>query len=150
MYISHMRSEGAEIVQAVEELIAIARGSGIRAEIYHLKTVVVPGELAQNGPGGCAGREGPFGTVHHGRHLYVPGRATGLDSTMPPWVQEGGFVAFLKRLKDPATRKRIAAEMRVSSSSWENMFLEPGSPDGILLVGFKSEKLKAADGQEPG
>ncbi len=147
MYISHMRSEGAEIVQAVEELIAIARGAGIRAEIYHLKTagrenwpkmdqVIALVEKARS--------EG----LHITADTYMyPAGATGLDSTMPPWVQEGGFDAFLKRLKDPATRKRIAAEMRVSSSSWENMFLEPGSPDGILLVGFKSEKLKPLTGK---
>jgi N-acyl-D-amino-acid deacylase len=147
MYISHMRSEGAQIVEAVEELLAIARGARIRAEIYHLKT---------------AGRENwpkmdqVFALVEKARseglHITAdtytyPAGSTGLDSTMPPWVEEGGFEAALRRLKDPATRKRIAAEMRVSSSSWENMFLEPGSPDGILLVGFKSEKLKPLTGK---
>ena len=76
-----------------------------------------------------------------------PAGSTGLDSTMPPWVEDGGFDACLRRLKDPATRTRIAAEMRVSSSDWENMFLEPGSPDKILLVGFKSEKLKPLTGK---
>ena len=147
MYISHMRSEGAQIVEAVEELIAIARGARIRAEIYHLKTagrenwpkmdqVIALVEKARS-----AG-------LHITADTYTyPAGATGLDSTMPPWVQEGGFEAFLKRLKDPATRTRIAAEMRVSSSSWENMFLEPGSPDKILLVGFKSEKLKPLTGK---
>jgi N-acyl-D-amino-acid deacylase len=66
---------------------------------------------------------------------------------MPPWVQEGGFNAMLKRLKEPATRKRIAAEMRRESKEWENMYLGAGSPDGILLVGFKSEKLKPLTGK---
>jgi N-acyl-D-amino-acid deacylase len=66
---------------------------------------------------------------------------------MPPWVQEGGFQASLKRLKDPATRKRIAREMRRESDEWENMFLGGGSPDKILLVGFKSEKLKPLTGK---
>jgi N-acyl-D-amino-acid deacylase len=79
-------------------------------------------------------------------YTYAAG-ATGLDSTMPPWVEDGGFDACLRRLKDLATRKRIAAEMRVSTSDWENMFLQPGSPDGILLVGFKTEKLKPLTGK---
>jgi N-acyl-D-amino-acid deacylase len=147
MYISHMRSEGAQIIDAVQELLTIARDAKIRAEIYHLKT---------------AGRENwpkmeqVFAMVEKARaeglhitadtYTYAAG-ATGLDSTMPPWVEDGGFEACLKRLKDPAIRARIAAEMRVSSSDWENMFLQPGSPDGILLVGFKSEKLKPLTGK---
>ena len=129
------------------ELLTIAREAKIRAEIYHLKT---------------AGRENwpkmeqVFAMVEKARseglhitadtYMY-PAGSTGLDSTMPPWVEEGGFDAGLRRLKDPATRARIAAAMRVSSHDWENMFLEPGSPGGILLVGFKSEKLKPLTGK---
>jgi N-acyl-D-amino-acid deacylase len=147
MYISHMRSEGGQIVEAVQELIRIAREAKIRAEIYHLKT---------------AGRENwpkmeqVFAMVEKARaeglhitadtYTYAAG-ATGLDSCMPPWVEDGGFEACLRRLKDPATRARIAAAMRVSTNDWENMFLQPGSPDGILLVGFKSEKLKPLTGK---
>ena len=66
---------------------------------------------------------------------------------MPPWVQDGGFEASLRRMKDPATRQRIAREMRESRSGWENMYLQAGSPDKILLVGFKSEKLKPLTGK---
>ena len=147
MYISHMRSEGDQIVEAVEELLTIARGAKIRAEIYHLKTagrenwpkmeqVIAMVDKARS--------EGLHITAD--TYLY-PAGATGLNATMPPWVQEGGFEACVRRLKDPATRTRIAAEMRVSSRDWENMFLEPGSPAGILLVGFKSEKLKPLTGK---
>ena len=147
LYASHMRSEGSQIVEAVEELLTIARQANIRAEIYHLKTagrenwpkmepVIAMVEKARS--------EGLHITAD--MYTYNAG-ATGLDSTMPPWVQDGGFEALLRRLKDPATRTRIIAEMRVSNSSWENMFLEPGSPDKILLVGFKSEKLKPLTGK---
>jgi N-acyl-D-amino-acid deacylase len=76
-----------------------------------------------------------------------PAGATGLTSTMPPWVQEGGFEAMSKRLKEPATRKRITGEMRRESKEWENMYLGAGSPEGILLVGFKNEKLKPLTGK---
>ncbi len=150
LYASHMRSEGAEIIEGVQELLTIARKAKIRAEIYHLKTagrenwpkmeqVIAMVEKARS--------QG----LHITADMYTyPAGSTGLDSTMPPWVEDGGFDACLRRLKDPATRKRIAAAMRVSSPDWENMFLEPGSPDGILLVGFKSEKLKPLTGKTLG
>ncbi len=147
MYVSHMRSEGTDIVEAVQELLTIARAANIRAEIFHLKTagrenwpkmetVIAMVEKARS--------EGLHITAD--TYMYAAG-ATGLDSTMPPWVEDGGFDACLKRLKDPATRARIVAAMHVSSPDWENMFLQPGSPSGILLVGFKSEKLKPLTGK---
>ncbi len=147
MYISHLRSEGEQLLESIEELIAIARAARIRAEIYHLKT---------------AGRENwpkmdqVIAMVEKARaeglqitadvYTYAAG-STGLNSTMPPWVQDGGFEASLQRLKDPATRQRIAREMRESRSGWENMYLQAGSPDKILLVGFKSQALKPLTGK---
>ncbi len=147
MYISHLRSEGEQLLESIEELIAIARAARIRAEIYHLKT---------------AGRENwpkmdqVIAMVEKARaeglqitadvYTYAAG-STGLNSTMPPWVQDGGFESSLQRLKDPATRQRIAREMRESRSGWENMYLQAGSPDKILLVGFKSQALKPLTGK---
>ena len=147
IYISHLRSEGAQLLESLEELLTIARAAGIRAEIYHLKT---------------AGRENwpkmdqVIARVEKARaeglqitaDVYTyPAGSTGLNSTMPPWVQDGGFEASIRRMKDPATRKRIAREMRESRDGWENMFLQAGSPDRILLVGFKNEKLKPLTGK---
>jgi N-acyl-D-amino-acid deacylase len=79
-----------------------------------------------------------------------PASSTGLNSTMPPWVQDGGFEASVRRMKDPATRQRIAREMRESRIGWENMYLQAGSPDKILLVGFKTPKLKPLAGKTLG
>jgi len=147
IYITHLRSEGAQLIESLEELLTIARAAGIRAEIYHLKT---------------AGRENwpkmdqVIAMVEKARteglqitaDVYTyPAGSTGLNSTMPPWVQDGGFEASIRCLKDPATRKRIAREMRESRDGWENMFLQAGSPDRILLVGFKNEKLKPLTGK---
>jgi N-acyl-D-amino-acid deacylase len=73
--------------------------------------------------------------------------STGLNASMPPWVQEGGFEASLERLADPATRERIAREMLEPSDDWENGYLGAGSPDNILLVGFRSEALKPLTGK---
>ncbi|MGZ4986120.1 MAG: N-acyl-D-amino-acid deacylase family protein, partial [Chthoniobacterales bacterium] len=72
---------------------------------------------------------------------------TGLDACLPPWTEDGGYEALFKRLRDPATREKIAAEVKVDSDEWENLYLAAGSPEKILLVGFKSEKLKPLTGK---
>lgn len=147
MYISHMRDEGANMIEAVEELLTIAREANIRAEIYHLKSsgksnwplfdkAVAMVETAR--------AEGL--TVTADVYMY-PAGSTGLNATIPPWVQEGGFEASLERMRDPAIRKRIASEMLEESDEWENMFLAPGSPDNILLVSFKSDALRPLTGK---
>ncbi len=147
LYISHMRSEASKLLEATDELLTIAREAGIRAEIYHLKAsgqanwplldqVIEKVEQAR--------AEGLAITAD----VYTyPAGSTGLNATMPPWVQEGGFEASLERLRDPATRDRIAREMREEWADGENLFLGAGSPDNILLVGFKNEKLKPLTGK---
>lgn len=147
MYISHVRSEGSQLLEAVDELLMIARQAEIRAEIYHLKASGRPNwpKLDQVMQKVEKARAEGF-QVTADVYTY-PAGSTGLNSTMPPWVQEGGFEASLKRLRDPATRRRIAREMRQESDEWENMYLGAGSPDNILLVGFKSEKLKPLTGK---
>ncbi len=72
---------------------------------------------------------------------------TGLDACFPPWTEDGGYPALFKRLRDPATREKIEAEVKIDSDKWENLYLAAGSPDKILLVGFKSEKLKPLTGK---
>ena len=72
---------------------------------------------------------------------------TGLDACLPPWTEEGGYPALFKRLRDPATRQKIAREVETPGDAWENLYLAAGSPDKILLVGFKSEKLKPLTGK---
>jgi N-acyl-D-amino-acid deacylase len=147
MYISHMRDEGARMLAAVEELITIAREANIRAEIYHLKSSGKPNwplfdEAVQMVE--AARAEGLEITAD----VYTyPAGATGLNVTIPPWVQEGGFEASLERMRDPVIRKRLIQEMKTPSDEWENMFLMAGSPDNILLIGFKSEALKPLTGK---
>lgn len=146
-YISHMRSEGNRLVEAVEELIRIAREAKIPAEIYHLKAagssnwpkmdkVIAMVEKAR--------REGLKITAD----MYTyPAGSTGLDATMPPWVLDGGYEALFKRLQDPEIRKKIHKEVVTPTDQWENMYISSGSPKGILLVEFKSEKLKPLTGK---
>ncbi len=146
-YIAHIRSEANQLLEAVEELIRISREANIPAEIYHLKA---SGE--QNWPKmdavikriNEARRQGLKITAD--MYTYTAG-ATGLTSTMPPWVLDGGYEALYRRLQDAETRKKIAAAMRTPTNEWENMFLLPGSLDRILLTGFRSEKLKPLTGK---
>lgn len=146
-YISHMRSEGNQLVEGVEELIRISREAKIPAEIYHLKaagrenwgkmdTVIAMIEKAQ--------REGLKITAD----MYTyPAGATGLDASMPPWVLDGGYEAAFKRLADQETRKKIAKEITTPTDKWENLYLAAGSPDRVLFSDFKSEKLKPLIGK---
>ncbi len=145
MYISHMRSEGARLLESVEELMTIAREAGVRAQIYHLK---------------AAGRENwhkldeVIARVERARaeglaitadmYTYTAG-STGLDAAMPPWVQEGGYDAWAERLRDPLVRARVAEEMRTPTDEWENLLLASG-PEGALLVGFRNEALRRYQG----
>jgi N-acyl-D-amino-acid deacylase len=149
-YIAHIRSEANQFPQALDETIRIAREAHIPAEVYHFKAA---GE--QNWPRmddairriEQARRQGLKITAD--MYTYTAG-ATGLASTMPPWVLDGGYEAAYKRFRDPATRQKIAAAMRTPSDEWENMFLLPGSLDRILLIGFRSDKLKPFTGKTLG
>jgi N-acyl-D-amino-acid deacylase len=147
LYASHVRGEGAHLLSAIEELITISRETGIRAEIYHLK---------------ASGKENwplfdrAIARVEQARveglaitaDVYTyPAGSTGLNASMPPWVQEGGFAASLERMKDPELRRRIVREMGQESDQWENLYLGAGSPDNILLVGFKNPELKPLTGK---
>lgn len=146
MYISHMRSEGARLIEAIDELIQIAREAGVPAEIYHFKAAGRPnwGKTEEAiARVEAARKEGLRITAD----VYnYPAGATGLNATMPPWVQEGGFDQWVSRLKDPATRARVAREMTTPTGAWENFFVGAG-PDGILLSGFKSDALKPLTGK---
>jgi len=146
MYISHMRSEGDRIEEAVDELIDISRRSGAPAEIYHLKmagrsnwgkldTIVKKIEDAR--------AEGLKITTD--MYTYTAG-ATGLDAAMPTWVQAGGLEEWIERLKDPAIRARVAAEMKQPGSDWENLYFGAGA-DKMILSGFKSDALKPLTGK---
>jgi len=147
IYISHLRSEGAQLIESLEELLTIARAAGIRAEIYHLKTAGLENWPKMDQVIARVEKARAEGLQITADVYTYPAGSTGLNSTMPPWVQDGGFEASIRRMKDPATRKRIAREMRESRDGWENMFLQAGSPDRILLVGFKNEKLKPLTGK---
>ena len=146
-YISHMRSEGNRLVEAVDELIRISREARIPAEIYHLKAA---------GQANWPKMDRVIATIERARksgiritadmYTYTAG-ATGLDASMPPWVLDGGYDAAYKRLADPGTRQKIAAAIRTASDDWENLYRAAGSADRVLLVEFRSDALKPLTGK---
>jgi N-acyl-D-amino-acid deacylase len=141
-YIAHMRSEADRFLEAVDETIAIGRATGQRAEAYHLKAAGEKNwsKMAQAIAKIDRAREQGV-LVSANMYAYTAG-ATGLTAGLPPWVQAGGHEAMVARLKDPATRKRVIAEMKDPDVSWENIRMLSGSDDRVLLIEFKNEKLK--------
>ena len=146
-YISHMRSEGNKLIEAVDELVRISREAKIPAEIYHLKAAGKanwPKMDAAIARIEAARKEGL--TITADMYTYTAG-ATGLDAAMPPWVLDGGWEALYKRLQDPETRRKIAAAIVTPSDDWENLYLAAGSPDRVLLIEFKNDALKPLTGR---
>ena len=147
MYISHMRSEGNKLLESVDELLTIANEAGIPAEIYHLK---------QSGKKNWGKLDRVIQKIDSARakglnittdmYTYTAG-ATGLDASMPPWVQEGGLEQWIQRLKDPQIRKRVIKEMQTDTDEWENLMRAAESPDKLILVGFKNDSLKYLTGK---
>jgi len=147
LYISHMRSEGNRLLQSVDELMRIANEADIRAEIYHLKMsgkenwskydeVVKKIDSART-----AGL-----SITTNMYNYVAG-ATGLDASMPPWVQEGGYKKWAERLQDPEIRQRVLEEMTTPTDKWENLMYAAGTSDNLLLVGFENDSLRHYTGK---
>lgn len=147
MYVSHIRSEGNRLLESVDEFLQIARDAGIRSEIYHLKAageanwpkldqVIAKIEEARK-----AGFE-----ITADMYTYTAG-GTGLNAAMPPWVQEGGLDRWIERLRDPKIRARVIEEMKTPTDKWENLLLAAGSPERVLLVGFKNDALKPLTGK---
>ena len=146
IYITHMRSEGDRLLEAVDETISIARQSGAPAEIYHLKA---------GGKSNWPKLDEVIAKVTSARksgvritadmYTYTAG-GTGLDAAMPPWVREGGLEAWTQRMQSPEVRARVAKEMDDPHAGYENLYLKAG-PDGMILAAFKSEKLKPLTGK---
>lgn len=145
-YISHIRSESNWLVESVTELIDIARATGAPAEIYHLKASgkqhwhKLDGVLAMIE----AAREEGL-AISADMYTYNAS-ATGLNYSMPLWVQEGGHDAWVARLKDPDIRAKVFHEMTTNNSDWDNAYMQVG-PENILLLGFKTDRLKPLIGK---
>jgi N-acyl-D-amino-acid deacylase len=146
-YVAHMRSEADRFLEALDETIAIGRASGQHAEAYHLKAAGEANwpKMAQAIERINAARLAGV-DIGANMYAYIAG-ATGLDAAMPPWVQEGGRDAWIRRLKDPAIRARVLREMRAPGGDWENLYRLAGSPERVKFIGFRNDKLKPLTGK---
>lgn len=146
-YITHMRSEGNRLLEALDEVLTIASEAGIGAEIYHLKAAgksnwgKLDAVIQKIDSARAAGLD-----ITTNMYTYTAG-STGLDAAMPPWVQEGGYDAWAKRLQDPAIRQQIIREMKTDAQDWENLYAAAGDASKVLLVGFQNEALRAYTGK---
>src|SRR5207244_6455399 len=117
-YISHLRNEGDRLIEAVDELIEIARRAHVRAEIYHLKQAgkanwsKLPGVIERVEKARAGGLD-----ITADMYPYSAG-STGLNACMPPWVQEGGFRPWLAQLRDTFVRERLHRGMRAAGVDW--------------------------------
>jgi N-acyl-D-aspartate/D-glutamate deacylase len=147
LYISHLRSEGDQIEQSIDEFLTVARNARIPAEIYHLK---IAGQSNWHKLNDFIKRienaQAQGLRITADMYPYTAG-ATGLDAAMPAWVQEGGHRGWIKRLRDPEIRARVRQEITTPTDKWENLYLAAGSPDNILFMGFKNDSLKQFTGK---
>lgn len=150
IYTAHIRSEGSRLLGAIDETLRIGREAGLPTHIYHLKAAgaanwpKLDSAIAKVDSARAAGD-----SITADMYLYTAG-ATGFDAAMPPWVQEGGIDEWVRRLRDPAIRRRVVQEMRTPSDEWESLYLAAGSPDVVMLLGFKTDSLKPLTGRTLG
>ncbi|CAN5589541.1 amidohydrolase family protein [soil metagenome] len=146
-YSSHMRSEGNRLVEAVNEIITISKDADIPVHIYHLKAA---GKNNWNKMDSVIKMVN--GARANGLHIsadmytYLAG-ATGLTSSFPPTLQDGGFGKLWERLHDPLIRKKMAAAMNTNAADWENLYYGCGGADQVLLLAFKQDSLKKYTGK---
>ncbi len=147
IYTSHMRNEADNLLEAFDEFLLIAKSANIPAEVYHIKASgranwsKLPALLSRIDAARAQGLK-----ITADMYTYRAS-STGLDAVMPPWVQEGGREAWENRLKDPAIRAKVKEEMNTPTTEWDNGYLSAGSPDNILLVGFRNDDLKKYTGK---
>ena len=147
MYTSHIRSEGNRLLQAADELIAIAKEAQIPAEFFHLKAAgksnwpKLDALIAKVDSARASGLR-----ITADMYTYTAA-ATGFDAAMPPWVQEGGYGQWAERLRNKAIRDSVKKEMTVPTDRWENLYLAAGAPENVLVVGFRNPALKPQTGK---
>ncbi len=147
LYITHMKSEGNRLEESVQSVIKLAEKAKVKAEIYHLKAAGIDNWSKMDKVITSINKARNQGIdIAANMYNYIAG-ATGLDAAMPPWVQEGGFGEWAKRLKDLNIRKKVIAQMKINANDWENLYASAGSPDKLLLVDFRQDSLKKYTGK---
>jgi len=148
IYASHIRGEGKELVQAVEEAIAIGEKGGLPVEIFHLKAAYQPGwgKLMREAGEKIEAARSRGVDVAADIYLYTAG-GTGLEATIPSWAFEGGASKLLERLKDPAIRARLKNEIKTGSPGWWNIVEAAGGWDNVVLVNAQNKENAKYEGK---
>jgi N-acyl-D-amino-acid deacylase len=147
IYATHMRSEHAGILQALDETIRIGREAHVPVEIWHLKTAGKP----------------MWGRMKEVVAKIEAARASGVDvaadtyaytawfnsfsAFVPPWAHDGGEAKLIERMKDPTTRARIRKDMTTPTTEWDNEWLAIPGPESILLCVVQNPKLQSLQGK---
>ncbi|ODT03935.1 MAG: D-aminoacylase [Gemmatimonadetes bacterium SCN 70-22] len=139
VYASHIRGEGAEVVQSVRELVRIAEEGGLPGEVFHLKVAYRPGwgVLMDSVRQVVEAARARNVDVAADLYVYTAG-GTGLEATIPSWAADGGRDSLLKRLADPAIRERLKRELQTGSPGWWNIVEAAGGWDGVVLVNARN------------
>lgn len=149
-YISHMRSEGNKLNEAVEELITIAKEAQVHGEIYHLKAAGIDNWSKMDSVIKRVERAKKEGIdIAANMYTYTAG-ATGMTASLPPSLQDGGFGKLWQRLHDPAIRAEMKKAMKTNATDWENLYYGAGSADKVLLLGFRRDSLFKYTGKSLG
>jgi N-acyl-D-aspartate/D-glutamate deacylase len=148
IYASHIRGEGKELVQSVEEAITIGEKGGLPVEIFHLKAAYQPGwgKLMREAGEKIEAARARGVDVAADMYLYTAG-GTGLEAVIPSWAFEGGSQKLLERLKDPATRTRLKNEIKTGSPGWWNIVEAAGGWDNIVLVNAQNKENARFEGK---
>src|SRR5213076_2144894 len=136
-----------QLFEALDELLRIAREANIPAELYHIKAAGKKNWPKEDELLARIERAQKEGLKARADMYTYTAAGTGLDACLPPWTEDGGYPALFKRLRDPATREKIKAEVQKPTGALENLYLDAGGPEHILLAEFRSERLKPLTGK---
>jgi N-acyl-D-aspartate/D-glutamate deacylase len=147
-YSSHIRGEGKELIESINEAIEIGEKAGVPVEIFHLKAAYQPGWgtlMREAGKTIEAARSRGL-DVAADMYLYEAG-GTGLSAVIPAWASDGGTEKLLERLKDPAIRERLKGEIKTGSPGWWNIIEAAGGWEGVMLVYSGNDDNKRFEGK---
>src|SRR5688572_18182965 len=144
VYITHMRSEADQFLEAIDEAIRIGQEGAVPVEIYHLKAggqrnwPKLPLAIAKIDSARAAGLD-----VQANMYPYVAG-GTGLSACFPPWASADG--KLFDNLADPAMRARMRAEIEKQTEEWENL-CALATPEGVLVLGVNRDENRQFAGK---
>ncbi|MEP7075384.1 MAG: amidohydrolase family protein [Acidobacteriota bacterium] len=140
IYISHIRGEGKELIDAINEAITIGEEGHLPVEIYHLKAAYAPGwgVLMPKAGATIEAARARGVDIAANMYLYTAG-GTSLSAVIPSWASEGGNEKLMERLKDPAIRARLKNEIKTGSPGWWNIIEASGGWNNVVLVGAGSK-----------